>query len=92
MGVPVITLAGQMHAGRVGVSLLTQAGLPELIAESPEHYVALAVELAQDLSRLQQLRQSLRDRLATSPLCDAKGFTRDLEAAYREMWEKYCSE
>jgi protein O-GlcNAc transferase len=41
---------------------------------------------------LQQLRQSLRERLAASPLCDAAGYTRDLEAAYREMWEKYCSE
>jgi protein O-GlcNAc transferase len=90
MGVPVITLAGITHAGRVGVSLLTQAGLPELIAESPEHYAALALELANDLPGLQGLRQGLRARLAASALCDAQGFTRALEAAYREMWVKYC--
>jgi protein O-GlcNAc transferase len=46
--------------------------------------------LANDLPRLQGLRQSLRERLAASALCDAKGFTRALEAAYRGMWEKYC--
>jgi protein O-GlcNAc transferase len=90
MGVPVITLAGTTHAGRVGVSLLTQAGLAELITPTPEAYVELAIELANDLPRLQGLRQSLRERLAASALCDAKGFTRALEAAYRGMWEKYC--
>jgi protein O-GlcNAc transferase len=74
------------------VSLLTQAGLPELITPTPQAYVELAIELANDLPRLQGLRQSLRERLAASALCDAKGFTRALEAAYREMWEKYCSE
>jgi protein O-GlcNAc transferase len=92
MGVPVITLAGTTHAGRVGVSLLTQAGLAELITATPEAYVELAIELANDLPHLQGLRQSLRERLAASALCDAKGFTRALEAAYRGMWEKYCSE
>ncbi len=90
MGVPVVTLAGRNHAGRVGVSLLTQAGMPELVTESPEAYVATAVKLANDLEHLQGLHQTLRERLATSPLCDAKGFTRALEAAYRGMWEKYC--
>ena len=90
MGVPVITLAGATHAGRVGVSLLTHAGLAEFIAASPEHYTALAVELANDLSRVQRLRQGLRKRLAASPLCDANSFTQALEAAYREMWVKYC--
>jgi protein O-GlcNAc transferase len=90
MGVPVITLAGTTHAGRVGVSLLTQVGLPELVAASPEHYVSLALELAHDLSRLQGLRHGLRERLAASALCDAQRFTQTLEAAYREMWIKHC--
>jgi protein O-GlcNAc transferase len=90
MGVPVVTLAGQTHAGRVGVSLLTQAGLPKLLAESPEHYVARAIALATGLDQLQALRQGLRIQLQRSPLTDAAGFTRSLEAAYREMWIKYC--
>ncbi len=90
MGVPVLTFAGKIHAGRVGVSLLTQAGLTELIAGSPEQYVTLAVELAHDVARLQALRQDLRERMAASALCDAHGFTRALETAYRRMWIKYC--
>jgi protein O-GlcNAc transferase len=92
MGVPVITLAGQTHAGRVGLSVLTQAGLSELITPTPEAYVERAIELAKDLPRLQALRQGLRARLAASALCDAHGFTQALETAYREMWERYCSE
>ncbi len=91
MGVPVIALSGKMHAGRVGVSLLTHAGLPELVAETPEQYIALAVELASDLERLQGLRQGLRERLQRSPLMDAVGFTHSLEQAYRQMWKKYCN-
>ncbi len=90
MGVPVITLAGQAHAGRVGMSLLNQVGLAELIAESPEAYVELAVGLARDRDRLRALREGLRDRMQRSPLMDAAGFTRSLEAAYREMWKTYC--
>jgi predicted O-linked N-acetylglucosamine transferase (SPINDLY family) len=90
MGVPVISLAGQTHAGRVGVSLLTHVGLSELIAESPEAYVQLAVELASNLEHLQYLRRGLRERLQRSPLMDAAGFTRSLEQAYREMWKRYC--
>lgn len=87
MGVPVVTLAGEVHRSRVGVSLLRNIGLPELIADSPERYIKIAIDLAQDSNRLQQLRDTLRERMRASPLCDAKPFVRDLEAAYRNMWE-----
>ena len=90
MGVPVITLSGHCFAGRHSTSHLANAGLPELITTTPEEYVAVALALAQDADRLTTLRQGLRERLAASPLCDAAGYTRDLEAAYRGMWEKYC--
>lgn len=92
MGVPVITLEGNRHAARVGVSLLTQVGLTELIAKTPEDYVHMAVELAKDLDRLAALRAGLRERMRSSPLCNARTFTRNLENAYREMWRKWCSE
>ena len=90
MGAPVVTLAGNRHAGRVGVSLLNQVGLTEFIAKTPDEYVEIAVRLASNVAKLEELRTGLRERLAESPLCDAKAFTRDLEAAYREMWRGWC--
>jgi len=92
MGVPVITLAGQVHAARVGVSLLTDVGMESLIARDTEAYVALAVQLAQQPDRLTALREQLRERLRHAPLCDAPGFTRNLEAALRDIWARWCRE
>ncbi len=71
MGVPIITLSGSHHAGRVGVSLLSQVGLGHLCASDEERYVAVAVELASNLTELATLRAGLRDRMRASPLCDA---------------------
>jgi protein O-GlcNAc transferase len=88
--VPVITLAGRTHVSRVGVSLLSNMGLPELIAESPEDYIKIAVELANDLPRLQELRSTLRRRMEQSPLMDPQKFARNIEAAYRQMWRTWC--
>jgi protein O-GlcNAc transferase len=72
MGVPVVTLGGCRHAGRVGVSLLSQVDLAHLCASDEEHYVALAVELATGVTELARLRAELRDRMSASPLCDAQ--------------------
>jgi protein O-GlcNAc transferase len=91
MGTPMITLAGPVHASRVGASLLAAAGLPELVADSDDGYVELAASLARDPDRMARLRSGLRERVAASPLCDAPGFTRKLEAAYRTMWRTWCS-
>jgi predicted O-linked N-acetylglucosamine transferase (SPINDLY family) len=91
MGVPVITLAGNTHASRVGASLLSNIGLPNLIAQTPEEYVAKAVDLAHDLEKLQVLRRSLRDMIFHSPLTDAQTFTRNLEEVYRKMWAAWCA-
>ena len=85
MGVPVITLAGERHSARVGVSLLTQVGLTELVAESTEEYIRKAVALAEDQEHLASLRTGLRARMKNSPLLDHAGFTRRLEDAYLEM-------
>ncbi|MDH5512213.1 MAG: hypothetical protein OEY27_03280, partial [Gammaproteobacteria bacterium] len=90
MGVPVITLAGKWHAGRVGASILTQAGLTELIGSSFEDYVRIAVELANDPARLSEWRRTLRARMEASPLCDEKAFARAVEEAYRTMWKSWC--
>lgn len=90
MGVPVVTLAGAMHAGRVGVSVLNQIGLPELIADNAAAYVAIARRLAGDAPQLTMWRKTLRGRMRASPLCDAVRFRRNLHAAYRAMWAKWC--
>jgi predicted O-linked N-acetylglucosamine transferase (SPINDLY family) len=90
MGVPVITLAGVCGVQRSGVSLLSNTGLPELIAQTPEQYVQIASDLAGDLPRLSSLRQSMRNRLAASPLMDAPRFVRDLESLFRLLWRQWC--
>jgi predicted O-linked N-acetylglucosamine transferase (SPINDLY family) len=88
MGVPVVTLRGDRAVARGGASILANAGLPELIAGRTDQYVRIASSLAADLPRLADLRANLRQRLLASPLMDAHQFTRDLEQAYRQMWER----
>jgi len=90
MGVPVMTLEGETYASRAGVSLLRNAGLSELIAQTPEEYVQIAVRLASDSVGLANLRLQLRDRVNRSPLTDAKGFAANLEKVYQEMWTRWC--
>ncbi|MDX2131074.1 MAG: glycosyltransferase [Planctomycetota bacterium] len=81
MGVPVVSLPGETHASRVGVSILTNAGLPDLIARDADDYVRLATALTADAARRAALRTELRGRLRASPLLDARGLaTRLLDA------------
>ncbi len=91
MGVPVVSLAGETAVGRGGVSILSNVGLPELIARTPEQYVRIAVELAQDLPRLSELRATVRARMQASPLMNAPRFARNVEAAYRNIWRSWCA-
>jgi len=90
MGVPWITLAGDNWISRQGAAVLLQAGLDELVTSTPAAYVAAATVLAHDLPRLHELRAHLRERLRRSPLMDVPAFTRNLESAYRQMWETFC--
>lgn len=90
MGVPVATLAGDAHVSRVGVSLLSSLGLPELIAKNGDDYVKIAVELALDETRLLLLRRTLRQRILDSPLTDNVAFTNHLEQLYRSIWCDWC--
>lgn len=88
MGVPVIALAG---GTRAAVSLLQTLGLPELLAHSQSEYIAKALELAQDQLRLLHYRQTLRQTLLNSPVCDNLSYTRSIEAAYRSLWRSWCA-
>jgi predicted O-linked N-acetylglucosamine transferase (SPINDLY family) len=89
-GVPVLTLKGETSVARSGQALLKLLGLEELIARSEAEYIEKAVELANDLNRLDALHRGLRARFESSPLRDETGFTRELEAAYRVMWDDWC--
>jgi predicted O-linked N-acetylglucosamine transferase (SPINDLY family) len=80
MGVPVVTLLGRRHSGRMTASVLTCMGLEDLAAETPEEYVSIAA-LAADRGRRAELQATLRQRLLASPLCDGERFTRGLEQA-----------
>ncbi len=92
MGVPFVALAGEHFVSRMGVTILTNAGLPELIAKDRDEYVKIATVLAQDKDRLRRLRHGLRDRVVRSPLMDQPAFARHIEHAYRGMWRKWCAE
>jgi len=91
MGVPVVTLAGDRHAARVGASILTTIGLDHLIAPTADAYVAVAAQLARDRAALAVLRAGLRERVRASPLCDGAGFARAVEEAYRTVWRDWCA-
>jgi len=91
MGVPVVSLAGNTPVSRAGLSQLTNLGLPELVARSESEYIGVAESLARDLPRLAQLRSALRARMEASVLMDAPRFAQSVEAAYRSMWERWCS-
>ena len=90
MGVPIITLAGRTAVGRGGVSILSNIGLPELIARSPEEYIAIAVDWATNLERLIAVRAGLRGRMQASPLLDGVQYAASVEATFRQMWERWC--
>lgn len=85
MGVPLITCAGESFASRVAASLLQAAGMAELVTESAQAYEALALNLAQDRTRLQQYKAQLSQRQGA--LFDTPAFTRDLESLYLRLWQ-----
>lgn len=86
---PVITCRGQTFAGRVGASLLNAIRLPELVAETPEAYERLAIELAHDRQRLAALRAKLAVNRLRTPLYDTAEYTRQLEAAYAAILRRH---
>jgi predicted O-linked N-acetylglucosamine transferase (SPINDLY family) len=85
MGVPVLTKAGEAMVSRMGVSLLSEAGLLEWVAPDVDGYVELACAHCDRIDRLAQLRHSLRDRVSRSRLMDGERYTRSLEGAFDQM-------
>ena len=90
MGVPVVTLPGETFAGRQSLSFLSHLGLTATVAQGLADYVQRAVQLAQDLDALAQLRSQLRSRVSESPLCDGERFAVQLGGELRHLWRSWC--
>ncbi|MEN8134471.1 MAG: tetratricopeptide repeat protein [Thermodesulfobacteriota bacterium] len=86
MGVPVVTMLGDRHSGRVGASIMNHTGLKELVAESWVEYKNLTVSLAHNIDKLTELRGSIREKLQQSSLMDSQQFTKTLEGIYKEIY------
>jgi len=90
MGVPVISLRGRTHGSRFGASILTNAGVRELVAENDINYVRRAVQLAETPKLLEAYHMGLRANMKRSPLMNIEGYMEELEMAYQEIWENFC--
>jgi protein O-GlcNAc transferase len=90
-GVPVVSMRGTHFASRVSASLLNAIGLPELVTNNLEEYEALASRLCQNPDTLDGLKTKLSGNRLTEPLFDTPRFTRNLESAYRSMWDRYLA-
>ncbi len=90
-GVPCVTLLGELIQGRLSASFLALLGLDDLIARTPDEYLAIAGRLAHDPARLAAERTTLRERLFASPLADTETYTRSVEALYRRFWHAWCA-
>ncbi len=89
VGLPVLTCMGKSFASRVAASLLNAIELPELITTTQEQYEALAIELATTPEKLRSIKQKLERNKLTTALFDTPRFTKYIEAAYKQMYERY---
>jgi len=87
MGVPLITIEGQTFPSRVASSLLQAVGMPELVTRTAEEYERLAIQLASQPPMLSAIRSKLEANLVGSPLFDGSVFAKNVEKAFRAMWE-----
>ena len=91
MGVPTVSLVGESNSlSRSGLSILSRVGLEFFAASTPKEFVGKATALARNLDGLEKIRASMRRRMAASTICDANRFAREMEAAFREVWRRWC--
>jgi predicted O-linked N-acetylglucosamine transferase (SPINDLY family) len=91
MGVPTLTLCGRTAVGRGGVTILSNVGMSDWIAQSADEYVSIARQQAGDPAKLSSPRLGLRERMLGSPLMDGRRFALDVENAWRQMWRTWCA-
>jgi predicted O-linked N-acetylglucosamine transferase (SPINDLY family) len=89
MGLPMITYLGKSYQARMGASIISALNLPELITNTPEEYEALAIELATNPEKLKAIKDKLKSNLSSAPLFDTPLFTKNIESAYTQMYERY---
>ena len=89
MGVPVVTMPGRHALARTSASILRTIGVAELIASDRPEYVRCAIDLAHRPQRRAELRSTLRTQLRHSAICDAAGYARAVEDAYRDAWRRW---
>jgi protein O-GlcNAc transferase len=89
MGLLVLTIKGNAYPSRMAASILNAANLPELITDSQQDYESMAVELANNPLKLKKIKDKLIINLKTAPLYDTQLFTKNLESAYKTMYERH---
>jgi predicted O-linked N-acetylglucosamine transferase (SPINDLY family) len=90
MGIPVVTKVGQQWSSRNSYTLMVNAGISEGIAWSDEEYIDWGIKLGKDEQLRRKVIAKLDESRKTSPLWNARQFTKNVEIAYRQMWQIYC--
>lgn len=90
-GLPVLTLMGDTFPGRVSASLLTAIGLPQLITYSEDEYVALAIDLAKNPIKMQEMKVRLMKNITTEPLFNSNIFSKNIEILFSKMMARYSA-
>jgi predicted O-linked N-acetylglucosamine transferase (SPINDLY family) len=90
-GLPVLTLAGETFPARVGASLLNAVSLGELIKTTDDAYIASAIELAANPSKLDMIKHTLSHHRLSLPLFDTSSYVQHIEAAYSAIYDRYLS-
>jgi len=91
MGVPVVTLRGKTHGSRFGMSILSAANLPELIAKNSMDYIKKAMQLSKHKELVAGYHAGLREHLLKSDLMDSRKYIQEIEKFYREIWKNFCN-
>ncbi|MBE8998101.1 MULTISPECIES: tetratricopeptide repeat protein [unclassified Nostoc] len=92
MGIPLVTRVGEQFAARNSYTMMMNAGITEGIAWTDEEYIEWGVRLGKDEALRQQVALKLKASRQTAPLWNGKQFTREMEKAYEQMWQKYIEE
>ena len=92
MCIPMVTRVGEQFAARNSYTMMMNAGITEGIAWTDEEYVEWGIRLGKDAALRQQIAGKLKASRKTAPLWNAKQFTRDMEKAYDQMWQKYLEQ